>query len=104
MTEPSNRRDVQKRDSDNKAKMKKAADSKSHMKQSTLKEGDVVLVKPAIRRRKTDPAYGEQPYRVKQIKGSMVTAQRGNHTWTRDGIIFVKKTENNVKSFTAVNA
>ena len=25
-------------------------------------------------------------------------------TWTRDGIIFVKKTENNVKSFTAVNA
>ena len=75
---------LRKRDSDNKAKMKKAADSKSYVKQSTLKEGDVVLVKLAIRRRKTDPAYGEQPYRVKQIKGSMVTAQRGNHRVTRN--------------------
>ena len=95
MTEPSNRRDVQKRDSDNKAKMKKAADSKSYVKQSTLKEGDVVLVKPAIRRRKTDPAYCEQPYRVIQIKGSMVTAERGNHKVTRNSSFF-KRVNNDV--------
>ena len=95
MTEPSNRRDVQKRDSDNKAKMKKAADSKSYVKQSTLKEGDVVLVKPAIRRRETDPAYGEQPYRVKQIKRSMVTAERGNHRVTRNSSFF-KRVNNDV--------
>ena len=95
MTEPSNRRDLQKRDSDNKAKMKKAADSKSYVKQSTLKEGDVVLVKPAIRRRKTDPAYGEQPYRVIQIKGSMVTAERGNHKVTRNTSFF-KRVNNDV--------
>ena len=86
---------MQKRDSDNKAKMKKAADSKSYVKQSNLKEGDVVLVKPAIRRRKTDPAYGEQPYRVKQIKGSMVTAQRGNHRVTRNSSFF-KRVNNDV--------
>ena len=84
-----------KRDSDNKATMKKAADSKSYVKQSTLKEGDVVLVKPAIRRRKTDPAYGEQPYRVKQIKGSMVTAQRENHRVTRNSS-FIKRVKNDV--------
>ena len=49
-----------------------------------LKEGDVVLVKSAIRRRKTYPAHGEQPYRVKQLKCSMVTAERGNHKVTRN--------------------
>ena len=75
--------------------MKKAADSKSYVKQSTLKEGDVVLVKPAIRRRKTDPAYGEQPYRVIQIKGSMVTAERGNHKVTRNSSFF-KRVNNDV--------
>ena len=57
MIEPSNRRDVQKRDSDNKAKMKKAADNKSYVTQSTLKEVDVVLVKPTIRRRKTEMLF-----------------------------------------------
>ena len=55
----------------------------------------MVLVKPAIRRRKTDPAYGEQQYRVKQIKGSMVTAQRGNHRMTRNSSFF-KRVNNDV--------
>ena len=55
----------------------------------------MVLVKPAIRIRKTDPAYGEQPYRVKQIKGSMVTAQRGNHRVTRNSSFF-KRVNNDV--------
>ena len=42
MTETPNRQDMQKRDSDNKAKTKRAADSKSYVKQSPPKEGDVV--------------------------------------------------------------
>ena len=65
------------------------------MKQSTLKEGDVVFVKSAIRRRKTDPAFGEQPYRIKQSKGSTVTAERSNHKVTRNSSFF-KRVKNDV--------
>ena len=42
-----------------------------------------------------DPAYGEQPYRVKQIKVSMVTAERGNHRVTRNSSFF-KRVNNDV--------
>ena len=66
----------------------------SYVKQSMLKEGDAMLVKPAIRR-KTDLAYGEQPYRVKQIKGLMVTAERGNHKVTCNSSFF-KRVNNDV--------
>ena len=55
----------------------------------------MVLVKLAIRRKKTDLAYGEQPHRVKHIKGSMVTAERGNHKVTRNSS-FYKRVNNDV--------
>ena len=63
------------RDKAAKAKMKAYADNKSYVKPSTLKEGDIVLVRRDRSKRKSDTPYREDPYKVIQKKGTMITAQ-----------------------------
>lgn len=96
--EPFNRKDVQQRDQNNKAKMKRAADDKAYVKPSTIKEGDAVIIKPPMRRRKIDPVYDPRPYHVTHVKGSMVTAQRGTHRVTRNSSFFKHVTSDVVES------
>lgn len=78
--------------------MKRAADDKAYVKPSTIKEGDAVIIKPPMRRRKIDPVYDPRPYHVTHVKGSMVTAQRGTHRVTRNSSFFKHVTSDVVES------
>lgn len=87
-SQPVPRQDVLIKDHSQKQKMKRYADDKAYVKPSNIQEGDSVLVKPTTPRRKTDPVYYENPYSVVSRKGSMVTAQRGDHRITRNSSFF----------------
>ena len=54
-----------------------------------LLTGDTVLVEQA-KKNKLTPRYKPEPAKVIGIKGSMVTAESGNKTTTRDGSRFKK--------------
>ena len=63
--------------------MKTYADKRRHTRQSKIKIGDKVLLKQRKRDMLT-PNYDPRPYVVISVKGSMVTARRGDETKTRN--------------------
>ena len=67
--------DMVKRDREAKAKMKAHADNNRNVKPCPLKEGDMVLVKRNDSKRKSDTPYHEDPFKVVQKKGTMITAK-----------------------------
>ncbi|XP_033109310.1 uncharacterized protein K02A2.6-like [Anneissia japonica] len=67
-----------------KEKMKMQADSKSYVQPSSLKDGDVVLVKRICRKSKMETPYDPQPHVITKKKGSMISAASGDHSVTRN--------------------
>ena len=62
-----------------KAKMKLYAAAKASVKPSEITKGDSVLLKNNRTTARGKSAYDPAPYEMKERKGSMVTAQRGDH-------------------------
>ena len=77
------------RDAANKAKAKAKAysDRRRHAKQSDLQVGDTVLVRQP-RRNKLSTPYDARPLEIITRSGSMITAQRGDYTITRNASFF----------------
>ena len=71
------------RDAANKAKAKAYSDRRRHAKQSDLQVGDTVLVRQP-RRNKLSTPYDARPLEIITRSGSMITAQRGDYTITRN--------------------
>ncbi|XP_020555459.2 uncharacterized protein K02A2.6-like [Oryzias latipes] len=82
---------VRARDSAAKAKMKSYADVRRHATPHALAPGDVVLHKQTKYCKLTTP-YNTRPYKVKDIKGSMITATRNGHSVTRNSSFFKRIT------------
>lgn len=78
-----------KRDERMKMYMKMMADARNHAKKPELEPGDHVLIKQQ-KKEKLDTPFRPEPYQVIERKGSMVTAERGGHTVTRNSS-FLKK-------------
>lgn len=79
--------DARKRDADKKQIMKKYADKRNHAKESDLQIGDKVLIKQEKENKMSTP-FKPVPYEVKDRKGSMITARRGDHHVTRNMSFF----------------
>ncbi len=81
--------EVRERDAEKKLQAKQYADRKSYVKASSLKVGDLVLVRNE-RKGKLQPVYDPKPYTVTMTKGTMVTASRVNprHVITRNSSFF----------------
>ncbi|GFR80235.1 transposon Ty3-G Gag-Pol polyprotein [Elysia marginata] len=75
------------KDFTSKAKQKEFADHTRKTQPHSLNVGDTVL----IRQKKTNkltPPYIPKPYRITDVKGSMVTAKRGTHRIVRNSSYF----------------
>ena len=70
-------------------KSKQYADQKRHAQESTIKEGDLVLVKQRVKNKYTT-MFNPQPYKVIKITHTRVTTQRDNHVITRNVAHFKK--------------
>jgi len=81
--------DARKTDKINKCKMKKYFDDRHSAKPSQLKIGDTVIVQKP-RTNKLSSFYDPRPYTITAINGSMITAERENHTITRNSSHFKK--------------
>ena len=71
-------------DSKRKEKMKQYGDKRNHAKNINLQIGDYVLVRQQKKNKLSTP-FGKTPYRVTEIKGTMITAtseDSGNFTKT----------------------
>jgi len=88
-TERDNRATFQEQDQKAKLKMKMYADAKGHAKSQTLQPGDSVLVR-APKVNKFSSYYDPVPYKVTDVKGSMITAARPGHMITRNTSFFKK--------------
>jgi len=75
MSTPCSDLEIRERDRTAKAKMKNHADNRRYVKPSTLKEGDMVFVKRADSRKKSNTPYDPRPRTVVEKKGSMMTAE-----------------------------
>lgn len=71
------RREIENRDAQEKAKMKRNADERRHASDSHLRVGDIVLVRQT-RKNKLSAAFDPRPLKVSATKGNMVTVSRGN--------------------------
>ena len=80
---------VTQRDYITKQRNKERYDAHRHTKPANLQPGDLVLHRQA-RPRKKIPPYNPQPALITARKGTMVTAQRGNKTITRNSSFFKK--------------
>ena len=87
--------DIKERDTAIKAKQKEKLDEKRRTKEHTIKKGDLVLVKHEKTNKLSTP-YGPTPHIVERVKGSMITATRGNARTTRNSSFF-KKIEGNAE-------
>ena len=72
-----------------KMKSKQYSDIKRHAQESTIKEGDLVLVKQRVKNKYTT-MFNPQPYKVIKITHTRVTTQRDNHVITRNVAHFKK--------------
>ncbi len=72
-----------------KVKSKQYVDTRRHTRKSTIKEGDIVLVKQK-KKNKYTTMFRPQPYKVVKVRYSRVTAQRGDHVITRNILHFKK--------------
>ena len=98
-SKPSNKHKlVQRNDKENKAKAKVYYDKRQHTKPSDIREGDLVLVKQE-RKNKLTSKFDPKPYRVIEIRGTKVIAERSDHKITRN-ISFFKKFYNSLDSTT----
>ena len=68
--------------------MKDYHDRKSNVQASTLKAGDNALIKKTGMGRLT--TFDKDPVKIVKTKGSMITAQQGNHQVTRNSSYFKK--------------
>ncbi|XP_022094926.1 uncharacterized protein K02A2.6-like [Acanthaster planci] len=75
---------VRLRDKCKKAEMKQYADNREHARPKNIEIGDTVLLRRDGLVAKHQTPYHTHPYTVTAKKGSMVTAQRGTHTVTRN--------------------
>jgi hypothetical protein len=73
-----------------KAKMKMYAERRRNIHESNIKVGDTVLMKNTTDKGKLQPKFQDRPFEVIDRKGSMVTAQRGSETKTRNSSHFRK--------------
>jgi hypothetical protein len=80
-------------DSQKKQRMKDYADKVNHSRPHNLSLGDVVLVKQNPTN-KFSTKYNKLPYRITGLKGTMVTANRDNHSITRHCSFFKKMPQN----------
>ncbi len=78
------------RDKLRKQKMKQYAEKRRNIKQSNVEVGDQVLLKHAVKKRKSDPIYQEEPFQVVNRKGSQIIAQRGDEVKVRNSSYFKK--------------
>ena len=78
---------VRKRDDEAKAKMKTYADNRNKAKESKLEIGDIVLVRQE-KKNKMSSFFDPIPFRVVEVKGSMITAARRDKTITRNSSFF----------------
>ena len=82
-------RALKKRDAEEKEKMKKNRDKASRAKESEIDVGDTVLVKQ-VKNNKFSTKFDARPYKVTRKKGTMITAERNDHTITRNVSHFKK--------------
>ena len=91
-----------------KEKMRKEYDTRMRARKCAISVGSSVLIK-LNRTDKTTPAWDPVPYTVTHVKGSLVTAQRPNHTMTRNSSFFklfrhIDDDDDDSKSTSASNA
>lgn len=84
---PSLHQKMQQRDKHQKEKMKSYADSKARAQESSIKPGQVVLLRQRKQNKFSTP-FNPKPLLVKEKKGSMVTASNGAKTVTRNSSLF----------------
>ena len=77
-----------------KEKMRKYADSRLGDHRQYLDVGDKVLI-PNRRKGTIEPRYSTEPHEVVHIKGSMITAKRGDRSLTRN-VSFFKRIPDNI--------
>ena len=63
--------------------MKQYHHRKFHASETPIKEGDYVLVRQSKQNKLTSP-YDPRPYKVITRKGTMITAERPDHSITRN--------------------
>ena len=78
---------MERRDAEQKSKMKLYADSKSRARESSLKPGMVVLMKQHKQNKLSTP-FDPTPFVIKEKKGTMVTASNDFKTVTRNSSQF----------------
>ena len=74
---------IAKTDADKKLKMKIYADAKAHAKETSIKPGEVVLMRQTKLNKLSTP-YNPKPFVVEAKKGTMVTVSNGPKTITRN--------------------
>ena len=82
-------KEVRKRDTEAKAKMKIRSDERRHAVPSHIKPGDNVLCRQ-VRQNKLTTPYSKEPLTVTNVKGSMVTAEQNGYNITRNSSFFKK--------------
>ena len=86
--------DLKQSDEAYKNKLKEYADKKRRVREHNLKNGDLVYRKKEKGLlNKTEPYYKTEPYKVTDVKGTMVTVERSGQTVTRNCSFFKKKEE-----------
>ena len=76
-----------KNDEKSKLKMCRDTNKKRRTKESSMKEGDYVLVKQSKKNKLSTP-FNPLPYIIHKKKGSMITAKRNDHEVTRNSSHF----------------
>ena len=78
---------IAKTDADKKLKMKIYADARAHARETSIKPGEVVLMRQPKRNKLSTP-YNPKPFVVEAKKGTMVTVSNGSKTITRNSSQF----------------
>ena len=82
-------KEAQTNQGEQRAKAKQYADNRCHARSSTIRIGDLVLVKQQ-RHNKLATNFSPEPYTVIAIKGSKVIAKNKDHQITRNSSFFRK--------------
>ena len=81
--------EIRQADATRKEKMKEYADKCSNAKSTGLSVGDKVLIKQSKQNKMSTP-FKPEPLQITHQKGSMITAQNGERTLTRNSSLFKK--------------
>ena len=85
--------EIRQADATRKEKMKEYADKCSNVKSTDLSVGDKVLIKQPKQNKMSTP-FKPEPLQITHKKGSMITAQNGERTVTRNSSFFKKLPSN----------